>query len=101
MMTEKLPAYGVRTCGKRLAEPFDVLGPCLLEPGHKDKCMVQAPGIKGGLLNVSEVENPFEIDPVILKYRRYIRRSARIAMVACGISLCASIYSLLHVFHVL
>lgn len=107
---EAAPDYGVRTCGKFLKPPFDVLGPCLLEPGHEDdKCMVQAPGIKGGLLNVSEVDGPLPqlkdhpwfSDAEVTKYRRMSRRLFWSSMAACAINIGLLVWQLLQAFDVI
>jgi hypothetical protein len=108
-MSTDLPQYGIKTCGKLLDPPFDALGPCLLKPGHTDKCMVQAPGIRGGLLNVSQVDgglpqlkdHPWYSDEEVLRYRRISRRLFRGSMAAFALNMVVCAWTLLRAFHVL
>lgn len=97
---ETAPDYGVRTCGKLAEEPFQFLGPCLRDPGHDGRCRFRAPLLENGTIEVTKVENPLETDETIVKYRKYIRNSARISMVCCFIVAATAIYSLLNAFGV-
>lgn len=97
------PEYGVTTCGQTLEPPFDVLGPCRLEPGHEGKHMVKAPGMADGvLMNVSEVEpitHPWYSDEYILKQRKIARRLTRWAFVSVAVNMTLSAWLLLRAFH--
>lgn len=59
------------------------LGPCRLEPGHDKPC--RWAGL-GGYVTISEGP-PLDIDPVILRYRRTIRNSARVAVLCAALSI--------------
>lgn len=97
------PRYGVVTCGKPAPAPFGVLGGCIHEPGHEDKCRFKPPQMPlTGYLEVGEVEreSPFDTDPIIVKYRGYLKKSARISLACCVVTFAAAIYQILSVLDV-
>lgn len=77
-----MPAYGVVGCGKVAEPPFDKLGPCFREPGHDGRCRFRVPVEAVEYVEVSRGESPLATDPVVLKYRSYLRKSVRISF-AC------------------
>lgn len=101
------PQYGVKTCGKRAERPFDMLGPCLLEPGHDDKCEFQAPGLPTGRISISKVEmpqlgdHPWYSDAEVMKYRKISKRLFRGSLVALTFNLLVSVWQILQLFNVI
>lgn len=81
--------YGVVTCGKTAPAPMD-LGPCRLEPGHDKPCRWAA---LGGYVTITEGP-PLDVDPVIARYRRHIRRSFWIAGGAAAVNVAAAVWSI-------
>jgi hypothetical protein len=105
------PEYGVKTCGKRAELPFtELLGPCLLEPGHEDRCEFHAPGLPDGRIRVSKVEqipldealqrHPWYSDEEVRRWRRISKRSMRMSFAVLAFNVLALIWTLLQVFDV-
>lgn len=82
--------YGVVTCGKQAPEPLD-LGPCRLEPEHPGDC--RWPGL-GGYVSIKSEPYTLDKDPVILRYRRYVRRSFYIAAGAAVVNVAAAVWTI-------
>jgi hypothetical protein len=99
------PEYGVKTCGKRAETPFDMLGPCLLEPGHEDRCEFQAPGLPDGRIRVSKVEqlpgHPWFSDGEVLKHRRMARKLFWGSMAAFAFNVAVSVWQVLGLLKIL
>jgi hypothetical protein len=86
------PRYGVVTCGKQAPGPFS-FGPCRLEPEHDGDCRWP---FAGGYVSISAEPYDSAKDPVILRYRRFTRRSFRIAFVCAVINAACALWSLFH-----
>lgn len=85
--------YGVITCGKTAPAPLD-LGPCRLEPEHPGDCRWP---FAGGYVSIKAEPYSLDADPVVLRYRRYIRQSFRIAAAAAVVTVATSVYNLVQI----
>jgi hypothetical protein len=67
------------------------LGPCRLEPGHEpEPCRWK---FAGGYVSISAEPYDSANDPIVQRYRRQLRRSARVAFYCCLVSVALVAYN--------
>lgn len=86
--------YGVVTCGKQAPGPFD-FGPCRLDPGHEPAPCRFA--FANGYVSLSSEPYDSDNDPVVQRYHRQLRRSARIAFICVLLSIAALAYNVVQI----